>query len=71
MAEKHIILKVTGMRCNGCSGRIKGALERINEVESALVDHTTGNADVTVSEDVSPQMLIETIDNLGYTASAE
>ena len=71
MAEKHITLKVTGMHCDGCSGRIKGALERIDNVESASIDHNTGKADVAVTGDVSPQMLIETIDNLGYTASAE
>ena len=41
------MMKVEGMHCAGCSGRLKRLLEALPAVESAAADHAAGTAEVT------------------------
>ncbi len=59
------VIHIEGMSCEGCSGRIKRLLEKIDGV-SADVSHTEGKAQVELSKAVEDALLISTIENAGY-----
>ncbi len=59
-------LKIEGMMCMHCSGRVKKVLESLVEVDSAVVSHETGTAIVTLNKDVDNSVLVEIIENEGY-----
>jgi len=62
----EITLKIGGMMCGHCSGRVKKALEAIEGVEGAEVSHEKGTAVVTCTETVSAEMLKEAVENQGF-----
>ena len=64
------MLEVGGMTCDGCSARVKTALEGISGVLQAEVSHEGGIAEVS-HEGVSKQNLIGTIRSIGYTVDGE
>lgn len=59
-------IKIEGMMCGHCSGRVKKALEAMAGVEAAEVSHETGAAEVTLSGDVSDEALIKAVTDAGY-----
>ena len=59
-------LKIEGMMCMHCSGRVQKALEAIDGVESANVSHETGTAVVTLSGNVSDDALKKAVTDAGY-----
>ncbi len=61
-------LTVTGMMCEKCEGRVKKALEKIDGVESAVADHNTDSAVVTLSADVADEALVAAVVDAGYEA---
>lgn len=60
-------IKIEGMMCPHCSGRVKQVLEAIPQVESADVSHETGTALVTLSDTVDINLLKSTIEQQGYS----
>ena len=58
--------KVEGMMCPHCEASVKGALEALDGVESAVADHTAGTAVVTLTKDVADELIKETITAKGY-----
>ena len=60
-------LKIQGMMCTHCSGRVKAALEALPGVESAEVDHTTGTAVVTGT--AAAEALKKAVTDQGYTVT--
>lgn len=68
---KEVILKVNGMMCGGCENRVKNAVGSIEGVESVIADHTTGKVVVTVSNDVSKELIKETLEDVGYEVIGE
>lgn len=60
------IIKVEGMMCPHCEAHVKKALEGIDGVESAVADHKSGTATVTLSADVDVAVLREVIEAQGY-----
>ena len=59
-------LTVKGMMCAHCEGRVKAALEALPEVTSATVSHTTGTAQVTLSQPCPDSRLTEAVTAAGY-----
>ena len=59
-------LKIEGMMCTHCSGRVQKALEAIDGVESAQVSHETGTAVVTLSGAVADDVLKKAVTDAGY-----
>ena len=59
-------IRIEGMMCGHCSGRVKKALEAMAGVETAEVSHETGMAEVTLSGDVSDEALIKAVTDAGY-----
>ena len=61
-----ITLKIEGMMCPHCSGRVKTALESLDGVAVAEVSHESGTAVVTLTKDVSVDTLNATVEQQGY-----
>ncbi len=60
-------LKIEGMMCPHCEGRVKDALEALEGVEKVVASHEKGTAVITLSSPVSDPMLKETVTAQGYT----
>lgn len=65
--EMKKTLKIDGMMCPHCSGRVKKVLEALEAVEIAEVSHETGLAIVTLTGAVSDEVLKKTVEDQGYT----
>lgn len=63
---EEIVLKVNGMMCGGCENRVKNAVKNIDGVESVIADHNTGKVVVTTNKEVSENIIIETLEDIGY-----
>lgn len=59
-------MKIEGMMCGHCSGRVKEALEAVDGVTSAIVSHENNSAVLTLSKEVPDSVLKSTVENLGY-----
>ena len=59
-------LKIEGMMCTHCSGRVKKALEELPGVISAEVSHESGTAVVTMSAPVDDATLKKAVEDQGY-----
>lgn len=59
-------MKITGMMCMHCSGRVKKVLEAMPEVDEAIVSHEEGTAIVTLNADVTDEVLKKIVEDEGY-----
>lgn len=59
-------IKIEGMSCGHCSGRVTKALNELEEVVEATVDLRDKSAVVELSAEVSDQLLKETVEDVGY-----
>ena len=57
----EITMKIEGMMCPHCSGRVKMVLEALEGVAAADVSHETGKAIVTLEADVANEVLADTV----------
>ncbi len=63
---KETILTVKGMMCEGCENRVKNAIKNIEGVENVTADHNTGKVTVTSDNQVSKEIIKETLQDIGY-----
>jgi copper chaperone CopZ len=69
MKQPHI--KVTGMSCSGCEGRIEGALCRLDGVIRAKADHPSGQLSVVIDPARASEQAVHTaIKQAGYGVSS-
>ena len=59
------VLKIEGMMCGHCTGRVEKALNEMDGV-TATVSLEGKSADVTLSKDISDDALIKTVADAGY-----
>lgn len=59
-------MKIDGMMCSHCEGRVKQCLEGLSQVSAADVSHEKGTAVVTLSADVSNDVLTKAVEDQGY-----
>ena len=59
-------MKINGMMCPHCSGRVKKVLEALPEVDEAVVSHEAGTAVLTLNAPVSDEVLKKTVEDQGY-----
>ena len=59
-------MKIEGMMCPHCEGRVKKTLEAIEGVASADVHHETDTAVVTLAGNVSDEVLKKAVEDQGY-----
>ncbi len=61
-------LRVEGMKCHKCAGRVRGALEAVPGVESAVVDLEGKQATVHLSDFVPDEVLVGAVIEKGFEA---
>jgi Cu2+-exporting ATPase len=61
------IMKIEGMMCGHCSGRVKKVLEELPQVDEAVVSHENGTAVLTLNAPVDDALLKKTVEDQGYT----
>ena len=59
-------MKIYGMMCSHCEGRVKQSLEGLAQVSQAEVSHEKGTAVVTLTAEVSNDVLKKTVEDQGY-----
>ena len=59
-------MKIEGMMCGHCEAAVKKCLEELPEVEAAEVSHESGTAVVTVTSEISDDILKKTVEDKGY-----
>lgn len=59
-------LKIEGMMCGHCEAHVKKALEALEGVTQANVSHENGTAVLTMNEDISEDVLKQTVADQGY-----
>ena len=60
------VMKIEGMMCPHCSGRVKKCLEELPEVSEALVSHEAGEAKIILSAPVDDEKLRKVVEDAGY-----
>lgn len=68
---KETILIVNGMMCGGCENRVKNAIKNIEGVENVTADHNTGKVIVISNNEVSEEIIKETLEDIGYEVVRE
>ena len=63
-------MKIEGMMCPHCSGRVKKSLEALEAVELADVSHESGTAVVTLKAEITDADLKKTVEDAGYTVTS-
>ena len=59
-------MKIDGMMCSHCEGRVKQSLEGLAQVSQAEVSHEKGTAVITLTAEVSNDVLKKTVEDQGY-----
>lgn len=59
-------MKIEGMMCMHCEGRVKKTLEELPEVEAAEVSHETDTAVVELKAELSDEALKKAVEDQGY-----
>ena len=59
-------MKIEGMMCGHCEAAVKKALEALDGVEAAEVSHETGTAVVTLSGEVTDDVLTKAVEDKDY-----
>lgn len=59
-------LHIKGMMCAHCEDRVRKALLELPQVQSAVVSHEKGTAEVRLTQDVSAETLSEAVEKAGY-----
>ena len=67
---RETTLRIEGMTCASCSGRVEKALLKVPGVVSAAVNLATEHATVQASSDVPTSTLQAAVEKAGYAASA-
>lgn len=61
------IIKVEGMMCSHCEGRVKEAFEKNEKVESAVASHEKNNVELNLKTDMSEDEAKAIVEAAGYT----
>ena len=61
------VLLVDGMMCGNCERHVKEALEKVDGVDEASPDHTTGRVTLKLSAPVFRNDLEKAVKDAGYT----
>ena len=66
--HRDVELAITGMTCASCANRIERKLNKLEGV-TATVNFATEKAKVTFPDTISPEELVETVEQAGYAAA--
>lgn len=60
------VMKIEGMMCPHCSGRVRDVLSAIDGVSAAVVSHESGTAELTLEKEVDDAALTAAVVGAGY-----
>lgn len=60
---------IEGLKCGGCVKRVENVLSTFKEVKEYNVSLEEKCATITLKKDIDDQILIDTINNLGFTVT--
>ena len=63
-------IKITGMTCGGCSGRVARVLEANDGVLNAVISHDTDSGVIQTDDSLSLEQVLEIVNGTGFNASA-
>ena len=66
--EKTCPLRIKGMHCEMCPGKVEAALKSVPGVKSAKIDYKSATADVVVGDSVKPAQLMGAVQKAGFQA---
>ena len=69
MKETNLI--VNGMMCGGCENRVKNAIKNIEGVKNVTADYNTGKVIAISNNEVSEEIIKETLEDIGYEVVKE
>ena len=64
--QEEKTMKIEGMMCGHCEAAVKKALESLDGVEEAIVSHEEGTAVVSMTNEVSDDVLTQTVEDKDY-----
>lgn len=67
---KSLILKIDGMKCDGCASRVGAALSDVAGVRRAKVSLDDSQAQVVGEESLKESDLVSAVEEAGYEARA-
>jgi Cu+-exporting ATPase len=68
--KKQVFLKITGMHCANCSGKVEKTLSGLPGVKAASVNLNTTKASVEFESDlINEKQMIAAIKSVGFEAS--
>lgn len=70
MAQRSHMLAITGMTCDGCSGRVANVLKATPGVVEAKISHQTNSGLVLTDETLSTLDIVAIVNGTGFAASA-
>lgn len=59
-------VKIKGMMCAHCEGRIKNALEELDEVEEAIASHEKGTSELKLFSHIDSKKIKKAVESAGY-----
>lgn len=62
-------MTIEGMTCDNCKKRVENALNSLNQV-NVKVNLEQKKAVITLGEEISDEILIETVENMGYQVTS-
>ena len=68
---KEIVLNVKGMACEGCENRIQKVIKDIEGVDNVKADHNSGKVVIKLNREISIEVLVDTITDIGYEVIKE
>lgn len=60
------IMKIEGMMCGHCEARVKKVLEKLPEVDEAVVSYVEGTAVVKLNAEVDDAVLRQVVEDQDY-----
>ena len=67
MVKVKKIIDVTGMHCGHCEKAVEDAIKAIDGVSKVKADREKNTVTVTMKKDIDEKLLIEAVENEGFT----
>ncbi len=70
-AAATMAIRVGGMMCENCERHVSEALKKVDGIEDAKADHTTGIVALTVTKDPDEKAMKQAVEDADYTYEGE
>lgn len=60
------IIKIEGMKCEGCANRVKNILKSVKGIKKINVELENKQAIITIKKEIDEQLVTKLIESLGF-----